>query len=162
MKNLILIRHGKSSWDEPVHDSERQLTAKGIQNSIKIANQTSHLIVPKSEIWSSFANRALQTAKLFVETWNLSIESIQIKKELYTFDAFQLEEIVKSTSNNCESVILFGHNNAITDFVNKFGTTFIDNVPTSGFVSLTFDTDSWSSITKGKTNTIVVPRDYKI
>lgn len=162
MKNLILIRHGKSSWDEPVHDSERQLTSKGIQNSIKMANQTLHLIPPQSEIWSSFANRALQTAKLFVETWNLPIESIQIKKELYTFDAYQLEEIVKSTSNNCESVILFGHNNAITDFVNKFGTIFIDNVPTSGFVSLTFDTDSWSSITKGKTNTIVVPRDFKI
>jgi phosphohistidine phosphatase len=160
MKYLILIRHGKSSWDEPVHDSLRQLTTKGIQNSIKIANQTTHLIYPKTEIWSSFASRAVQTAKLFVETWNLPIDSIQIKKELYTFDGYQLEEIVKSISNNCENAILFGHNNAITDFVNKFGDIFIDNVPTSGFVSLTFDSNSWSSITKGKTNAILVPRDY--
>jgi len=162
MKNLILIRHGKSSWNEPLHDSERRLNEKGIENSIKIANLTVDKIHPKSEIWSSFANRAFQTARLFVETWNLPDESIQIKKELYTFDGKKLEEIVKSTSNNCENVILFGHNNAITDFVNKFGDIFIDNVPTSGFVSINFDTNNWSTITKGKIISTTFPRDYKL
>jgi hypothetical protein len=31
-------------------------------------------------------------------------------------------------------MLFFGHNSAITNFVNKFG-IFIDNVSTSGFVS---------------------------
>ncbi|MEY2869533.1 MAG: hypothetical protein RIR01_2030, partial [Bacteroidota bacterium] len=60
-----------------------------------------------------------------------------------------------------DSVILFGHNAAITNFVNKFGDVFIDNVPTSGFVSLQFDTDSWDSISKGKTKKIIMPKDLK-
>ncbi len=159
MKKIILIRHGKSSWDEPFIDHERQLTYKGIENTIKIANESISLIDPKSTIWSSSAKRAFQTANLVITNWNLPLSSINVKKDLYTFDGRQLEQIVKSCPNDCQSLILFGHNNAITDFVNKFGDIFIDNVPTSGLVSIIFETNSWSSITKGKTNKILVPRD---
>jgi phosphohistidine phosphatase len=80
---------------------------------------------------------------------------------LYTFDERQLEKVIKSCDNSFESVILFGHNEAITNFVNKFGDVFIDNVPTSGFVSLQFDSDSWDTIDKGKTNKTIFPKDLK-
>jgi phosphohistidine phosphatase len=159
MKKIVLIRHGKSSWDQPVIDHERKLTTKGIENTIKIANESIDFIDAKSTIWSSSAQRAFQTACLIVNHWKLPLSSIIVKKELYTFDSRQLEQIVKSCPNDCESLILFGHNNAITDFVNKFGDIFIDNVPTSGLVSIIFETTSWTSITKGKTNKILVPRD---
>jgi phosphohistidine phosphatase len=45
----------------------------------------------------------------------------------------------------------FGHNAAITNFVNIFGDVSIENVPTSGFVSIEFDTENWIEIKKGKT-----------
>lgn len=159
MKKIIVIRHGKSSWNEPVQDHERKLTTKGIENSIRIAKESNNYIDSKSLIWSSSAKRALHTSMLIVEKWNLPVSSIVIKNELYTFNGADLEEIVKSCSNNCESLILFGHNNAITDFVNKFGDIFIDNVPTSGFVSIIFETNSWTTINKGKTDKILFPRD---
>ncbi|MNE34705.1 hypothetical protein D3C80_1284360 [compost metagenome] len=72
-----------------------------------------------------------------------------------------MEKEIKSCDNSFESVILFGHNAAITNFVNKFGDVFIDNVPTSGFVSLQFEADSWGKITKGKTKKIIFPKDLK-
>jgi hypothetical protein len=50
---------------------------------------------------------------------------------------------------------------AITNFVNKFGDVFIENVPTSGFVSLQFDADSWNAINKGKTHKTIFPKDLK-
>ena len=89
------------------------------------------------------------------------IESIVYNEALYTFDERQLEKIIKSCSNTYDSLILFGHNAAITNFVNKFGDVFIDNVPTSGFVSLQFDTDYWKRINKGKTQKIIAPKDLK-
>jgi len=159
MKNLILIRHAKSTWEFPVQDFDRDLTQKGIENSQKIAQHTSQLIQPSSIIWSSAAKRALETAKIVVGNWKFPIEKIEIKRELYTFDSIKLEQIVKSCPNAIDNLILFGHNNAITDFVNKFGDIFIDNVPTSGFVSITFDTDDWSTIKKGKIEKIIFPRD---
>jgi phosphohistidine phosphatase len=159
MKNLILIRHAKSTWEFPIQDFDRDLTQKGIENSQKIAQHTSQLIQPSSIIWSSAAKRTLETAKIVVGNWKLPIEKIEIKRELYTFDGIKLEQIVKSCPNAIDNLILFGHNNAITDFVNKFGDIFIDNVPTSGFVSITFDTNDWSTIDKGKIEKIIFPRD---
>lgn len=73
----------------------------------------------------------------------------------------QLMKTIKSCNNDHDSIILFGHNAAITDFVNKFGDVLIDNVPTSGFVSINFKIDSWLDLKKGKTKHIVFPKDLR-
>jgi phosphohistidine phosphatase len=112
-------------------------------------------------IWSSSAERASETALIFAQNISYPIESIDYKDELYTFDENKLEKVIKSCNNGIESVILFGHNEAITNFVNKFGDAFINNVPTAGFVSLQFDTDNWNTIKKGKTKKIIFPKDLK-
>lgn len=159
MKRLYLIRHAKSSWDLPVRDFDRPLTEIGISKAILVAKNTTAFIPKGALIWSSSAKRATETAVLFIKNWNLNSTSIQFHDKLYTFDARELEEIVKSCANTTDSLILFGHNTAITDFVNKFGDIYIDNVPTAGFVSISFETSDWSTITKGTTNKILFPRD---
>ena len=87
------------------------------------------------------------------------LENIRFLEELYTFDERKLETIIKSFPNSYNNVILFGHNEAITNFVNKFGDIFIDNVSTSGFVSLQFETEDWHSIQSGKTKKVIFPKD---
>ncbi len=159
MKHITIIRHAKSKWEFKINDFDRGLLKKGIENSIKCASCSVDEINPTSIIYSSPAKRAINTAEIFLKTWNLNIKTIEIKPELYTFDVCQLEQIVKSCPNNHNSLILFGHNSAITDFVNKFGDIFIENVPTSGLVSITFDTDNWNNVIKGKTKRILFPRD---
>ena len=66
MKKLILVRHGKSSWDFPVKDIDRDLIEKGIQNSISVAKISLNLIDSNSVLWSSNATRAHKTALLFL------------------------------------------------------------------------------------------------
>lgn len=161
MKNLILIRHAKSNWDVPLNDIDRPLGKRGLKDA-HLVSSSIHDFIPKTYVmWSSIAKRASDTALIFAQNILYPIESIVFKKELYTFDEKQLEETIKSCDNNFDSVILFGHNAAITNFVNKFGDVFISNVPTSGFVSLQFDTDYWEKINKGKTQKIIVPKDLK-
>ena len=154
---IILIRHSKSSWDLPLRDFDRPLTQIGISKAVKIAEKTKEYLPQQFTIWSSSAKRACDTAKLIVQNWNLDTSTITFLDELYTFDERKLEEIVKSCPNDCNNLILFGHNNAITDFVNKFGTIFIDNVPTAGFVSISFETDNWKTIANGTTTKILFP-----
>jgi phosphohistidine phosphatase len=48
---------------------------------------------------------------------------------LYTFDVKQWRKLLNF--EKISNIILFGHNAAITDFVNKFGDVLIENVPTS-------------------------------
>lgn len=161
MKNLILIRHGKSSWEAPLNDFDRPLTNRGISDAHLVSLAAINFIPKSFIIKSSTAKRAKNTALIFAQNFSYPIESIQFADDLYTFDPKLLEQLVKKFNNDYESVILFGHNEAITNFVNKFGSVFIDNVTTSGFVSLTFDCDLWSDLKKGRTTKVIFPRDLK-
>jgi phosphohistidine phosphatase len=161
MKNLILIRHAKSSWDYPLQDKDRPLEKRGINDAYLVSIECFKNLPSEFVIFSSSAKRAQETAVIFSKTFLYPIGSIYFRDDLYTFDENKLEKITKSMSNNFENVILFGHNGAITDFVNKFGDNFIDNVPTSGLVWLQFETDLWEKINKGKTKKTIFPRNLK-
>jgi phosphohistidine phosphatase len=110
---------------------------------------------------SSPAKRAHETAKIFSKAILYPLESIVFNDDLYTFDENKLEKVIKSNSNDFETIILFGHNDAITHFVNKFGDIYIDNVPTSGLVWLEFNTDNWETLCKGKTIKTIFPKKIK-
>ncbi len=161
MKNIILIRHGKASQDYSFKDFDRPLLSLGIENSKLIANKFSDLLQKDSTLWSSSSKRASQTAITAVKCWNIDTNLIHFKDELYTFDALVLEQIIKSCPNEVKNLIIFGHNSAITDFVNKFGDNYIDNVPTSGLVSIKFETDNWKSILIGKTTKMLFPSQFQ-
>ena len=161
MKNLILIRHAKSSWDAPIDDKQRFLSTRGVKDAHLISQHINALIPKVNLIWSSTTKRASETAIIFAQNLNWPLESIIFKEGLYTFDCSKLEKEIKQCADEYENVILFGHNEAITEFVNKFGDVFIDNVPTTGFVSISFPEDSWTKIKNGKTTKTLFPRDLK-
>lgn len=161
MKNLILVRHAKSSWELPLQDIDRPLLHRGIEDAHIVASAIVNYIPTSFLFWSSVAKRAVDTALIFAKTISFPIENIVYKDDLYTFDENQLEKVIKSCDNHYESVILFGHNEAITNFVNKFGDRFVSNVPTSGFVALQFEVDYWNKIDTGKIKKIIFPKDLK-
>ncbi|MBC7524737.1 MAG: histidine phosphatase family protein [Flavobacterium sp.] len=157
MKNIKLIRHAKSESQNFVSDFDRNLIKKGIDDSNKMGVVTSNLLLNSELFYCSPAKRTIETAKIFLKNWNLSLDNLKIIDQLYAFSLSNLEATVKLTPNLFDNLILFGHNNAITDFVNKFGDIYLDNVPTSGFVSITFEVDNWKDINKGTTDKIVFP-----
>jgi len=159
MKKLILVRHGKSSWDMPVKDHGRPLNNKGIKNSNLIFEQIQTKLPERFLVWSSTAKRARDTAKIFNEVLNIPQELTVLNEDLYTFDEATLTKTIKNCNDSVPSLIIFGHNNAITDFVNKFGNKFIENVPTSGVVIIEFPQENWNNINNGKTVTTLFPKD---
>ncbi|MFY7728720.1 MAG: SixA phosphatase family protein [Flavobacterium sp.] len=161
MKTLILIRHAKSSWDAPLVDKDRPLSKRGIQDAHRVATEVVSYLPESFVVWSSTAVRARNTAYIFAETLSIPIESINFRDDLYTFDAHTLAKIVKSCDNQFDNLILFGHNDAITNFVNTFGNRVVENVPTAGFVSLSFDISEWENLKKGSTDVLIFPRELK-
>lgn len=161
MKNLILIRHAKSSWDAPLIDKDRPLSRRGINDAHLVSTNVEEFLPDSYIVWSSTAQRAKNTAYIFAETLSIPQESIVFKDSLYTFDAKKLEAEIKTCDNQFDNLIVFGHNDAITTFVNTFGSQNVENVPTSGFVYLSFNVDSWQDIREGKTEKLLFPRDFK-
>lgn len=161
MKNLILIRHGKSSWDLPVQDHDRPLTTRGILDAHLTSDEFKKFLPKRFILWTSTARRTFDTALIFAQNYLIPEELLLTDKKLYTFDCKSLTHVIKKINNAHESLILFGHNNAITDFVNKFGDTYIEKVPTSGIVVLKFDQDNWKDIQNGKVIKTIFPKDLK-
>lgn len=161
MKELILIRHAKSSWEVPVKDIDRGLTCQGIKDAHSIALHIKDLLPKSYSIWCSEAKRTSSTALIFAQNVGFPLESINYKYDLYTFECKQLEKVIKSCPNAIDNLIIFGHNNALTDFVNKFGSVPVANVSTAGFVAIQFESDDWNFNKKGITKTVLSPKDLK-
>lgn len=161
MKTLFIVRHAKSSWEYPVDDKDRTLKLRGIQDAHLVANHIANKIDVPDVIYSSIANRALHTCAIFCRTLNYPFEKITIKEDMYDFGGSGLVETIKSCDDEVDTLMVFGHNHAITAVSNAYGSTLFDNVPTSGFVAIQFDTNSWKTINDGTTTLKVFPKDLK-
>lgn len=161
MKKLFLIRHAKSSWNQPLHDKDRPLSKRGVADATLMAVKLRAYLPDSFVIFSSHATRALETAKIFAHEYHYSKDLIVIKEALYTFDVHELTQVIKSVDDRFDNILVFCHNQAVTDFVNDFGNVFVDNIVTCGFVSMEFEQENWNSIAAGKVNKIVFPKDFK-
>lgn len=160
MKTLILVRHAKSSWEYKVSDFERPLKPRGFKDADKIFKVLKNEIHPDIII-SSDANRAKTTAELYVNHLNTDKNKINLNHLLYDFSGVNLIQVVKKCKNSVDVLMIFGHNNAITNFVNTYGDVIIDNVPTCGVTIIEFNIENWSDLNKGKTIKTLFPRDLK-
>jgi phosphohistidine phosphatase len=147
MIQLHITRHGKSSWDyENISDIDRPLNVRGINNSYMMAKRLADREVVPDLLISSPATRALSTAVIFIRAMNLPPAVLQINDALYTGYADEMTELIKSIDNNYSNVMLFGHNPAFTVLANRFLAGSVDNIPTAGIVSMSFETDKWTDI----------------
>jgi len=162
MKQLFLIRHAKSDWSAGQSDRERPLNARGTRSVYGMAALVRDRIPADTTVWTSPARRALTTAKLFAATLGWEEKRIIIKENLYTFDDAELEKAIYACPDTIDNLLVFGHNEGITDLVNTFGDRFIVNVPTTGFVHLELPITTWTLLRKGRTVVTIFPKEHDI
>jgi len=161
MKTLILVRHGKSSWEYAVSDIDRPLLQRGITDAFLVADHFNEQEMKINAIFSSPANRALHTSMIFVRQLYFPLDKFQIVSELYDFSGDYVLQFVKDLSDTLDTVVIFGHNHAFTFIANSLGNSYIENVPTSGLVQLEFDLEQWASIEKGVTKQTIFPKQLR-
>ncbi|MBU3026990.1 MULTISPECIES: SixA phosphatase family protein [Zobellia] len=161
MKTLVLVRHGKSSWDYSVGDRDRPLQERGIRDALKVSSAFKPQAVKIDKVFSSPANRALHTCMIFMRQLGLPLAKVEITDELYDFSGESVFDFVEKLDDALDSVLVFGHNHAFTYVANSLGNTYIDNVSTSGLVHLDFNVDFWKSVQKGTTKQTIFPKDLR-
>jgi len=148
-KTLVLIRHGKSDWSlDDLPDYDRPLKSRGYQDAYKMAERLRTYSNPPQIIYTSPANRALYTSIIFSRVLFNEFNRIEIKKEIYLASSDQILNVIQKCDNRVQSIAIFSHNPGITDLSNHFLQWNIDNIPTSGFVRLVFNTENWKEIDK--------------
>lgn len=160
-KELILVRHAKSSWEYDVDDADRPLKQRGVRDAHRVSEAVSQKLPDVQAVYSSHANRALHTCIIFMRELNLPLENLIISKQLYDFSGTSVRDFVNALDDTLEQVMVFGHNHAMTYITNTWGSNYVDNVPTSGLVYLTFEVGSWKEISFGTTKMMVFPKQLK-
>lgn len=155
------MRHGKSSWDLDVEDQDRPLAQRGIDDAHLVGSKLSKGQIRLDFTFSSPANRALHTAMICLRNLKFPMAKFQIATDLYDFTGNHVLDFVKKMDNSLGTVMIFGHNHAFTHLVNSLGDSYIENVPTSGFVHIRFKQDSWASISQGKTVETIFPKHLR-
>jgi phosphohistidine phosphatase len=146
MKSILLIRHAKSSWDDPAMDDfDRPLNERGKKNAPEMAVRLHDRGIRLDMLVSSPAKRAKQTAKAFQKI--LEVEKLEFVEELYLPVPSAFGKVIASLPVLVNSVALFSHNPGITEFANLLSTTRIDNMPTASVFAVNADIKDWKDFT---------------
>lgn len=161
MKTIYFARHAKSSWKHDVTDHQRPLKGRGCKDAPLVANYVASKLPAPQLLLSSDAVRAEKTAIYFKDAFQIAEKDFKVTNELYDFSGQQLMKVLYELPNDLHTVMIVGHNHALTSVVNMLGNSYIGNVSTSGFVAITFDTDQWNTISTGVTIKTVFPKELK-
>jgi phosphohistidine phosphatase len=155
VKTLCLLRHAKSSWDNPnLDDFDRPLNQRGEKDAPKIGKRLKeHGFIP-DVFCSSPALRAITTAKIVAEVIGFPVSAIKSEQKLYHADEKTLLAFLKNTSGEFDSIMIAGHNPGLTDFANILQGEVIDNIPTTGVLVIEFKILSWREV-KEKTGRLI-------
>jgi phosphohistidine phosphatase len=152
MKTLIIVRHAKSSWDDPMlSDFKRPLNERGKKDAPMMAKRLKDRKIDIDLVISSPAVRAITTCEIFIKVLGFPQERVETSKELFHAGDEMILNVVRSLRdvNEHDTAMLFGHNPGLTDFVNNLLEEEIENVPTTGIVGCRLKVEKWSEVTWG-------------
>ncbi len=110
MKHVLLLRHGKSSWDDPkLADHDRPLAPRGRRAAKLIAEHLRRDLPAPELVLCSSARRTRDTLERISPALGGRV-TVQIEDELYAASEERLLERVRELDEGVESVLLIGHN----------------------------------------------------
>ena len=127
MKIIIIVRHAKSSWEFDVIDHERPLKYKGHKDAHLVSKEFNTLSQPVDLLLCSDAIRTKLTSEIFISNLNLDKRIVHYNHDLYDFSGENLIKVIKNCDDSISNLMVFGHNHAITAFVNNYGSVTADS-----------------------------------
>lgn len=146
-KTLYLVRHAKSSWDDPsLDDRERPLNKRGRRNAPDMGERLRTQGFRPEHIISSPANRARTTAGIIATELGMDPEAIEIEDDLYFKGVRGMLQTIERADDGHASLMLVGHNPTMTDLLNRLTHAGIYNMPTCAIAIIGFPMASWGLV----------------
>src|SRR5215203_1198337 len=131
MKTLFVLRHAKSSWENPDwSDFERPLNSRGLDAARFIGGLIYERRLAPQIIVSSPAKRAKQTAILVKELAEIS-RPITFDERIYEASPLTLFNLIREFDEKYETVLIIGHNPGFENLVRVL-TEMPVQMPTAG------------------------------
>ena len=165
MKQLVLVRHAKSSWNNTdLADFDRPLSSRGKRDAPEMAERLKLWGLKPDLILSSPAKRARKTAKIVAEVLDYPNQAIGWDSRLYLQGVRSLLAVLAETDSSRDVVLLVGHNPDLTELAERLTGDALDGrqrtedggqsfpssvfrlpseIPTAGVVSIRLNGESW-------------------
>lgn len=143
-KTLIVMRHAKSSWDEPVEDSQRRLNERGRIGATALGDWMRRTALAPDEILCSSAARTQETAQ------RLALDcAITTRDALYMSSSDVLMKHVQQAKG--ATLLIVAHNPGIAEFAERLVLSAPNNprffnYPSGATTVLDCDIDSWDDL----------------
>jgi len=149
-KLLILVRHAKSSWNNPsVDDFDRPLNDRGLRDAPDMGKRLAAKHPKPDHFASSPAVRAWATAEILADGWNFPREKLHPLPAAYEAATATLINLLREFPRDATTAVLTAHNPGITLVLNQLAGSHIPNIPTCGIAILRFAIGSWTEVAEG-------------
>jgi phosphohistidine phosphatase len=150
MKTLCLIRHAKSSWDDPeLEDFERPLNDRGLRDSPIMGKRLFEYGFRPDKIISSPAFRAQSTARRISRELAYPTHEIACNTAIYEASLNTLVSMLRSLNNDWNHVMLVGHNPGMHELVHYLMLKRPEDFPTCAIAVLQLEIEQWQDLRQG-------------
>jgi phosphohistidine phosphatase len=165
-RTLVLVRHGKSSWDYDVDDHERPLSGRGRRDAEALGRLLSQRSLRPDLVLCSDATRTKQTWES-AKAGGATASEIQYLRDIYHAWVPELLAMLRDVPDEIHTVLVLGHAPGIPDLVEHLCVrtdspdwTQMDNkFPTSALAVVNVP-GPWAELGKGRAElaSFIVPR----
>ena len=155
MKTLLILRHAKSSWNDPtVDDHERTLNARGQKDAPRMGDLLRELRLVPDVIISSDAVRAQLTAEAVAEAIGFTGE-IRLDRNLYLASPADIVAVLCTVETSAaRTVMIVGHNPGLEQLVELL-TGEPNDLPTAALAQIALPIRRWRDLTASTRGSLV-------
>jgi phosphohistidine phosphatase len=166
VRTIYLLRHAKSSWDDPaLTDRQRPLAPRGRRDAKRIAKHLERLEIEPELTLCSSAVRTRETLDLL----RFGARTVRFEDELYGASAGELLDRLRHVPEQTASVMLIGHNPGLQDVALLLAANgalrgrLEEKFPTAALATLTIERTPWSELSPGDAvlTAYVVPKQLR-
>ena len=157
MKKLAILRHAKSSWDDPsLADFDRPLNGRGRRSATAIGRELKRKEIAFDFVLASTAVRVRQTLQFLEEGYGSPLE-VTFEPRIYEASTGTMLELIRAIPEQAGSALVVGHNPAFgrlaehltVDDSSGLRRRIEIKYPTGTLALMDFETGSWADVQPG-------------
>jgi phosphohistidine phosphatase len=154
MKTLLVLRHAKSSWNDPARDDhERPLNKRGRRDGPRMGKLVREFELIPDIVITSDAVRARLTAEAVAEEARYTGE-ILLDRRLYLAGPADILSLLRAVRENAQTVMIVGHNPGLEELVEQL-TGERRDLPTAALAQIVLPIDQWRDLELSTRGTVV-------
>lgn len=116
-RELLLLRHAKSDWNQDTSDFDRPLNTRGQRDAARLGRWAHAQKLQPDVLLSSPARRAAQTAEALCTEIGFAPADITWDERIYLAPTHVLLDVLADLPAQARQVILIGHNPGLEDLL---------------------------------------------